>query len=233
MEDAESVVDHFNHVKTITNQMNTNGEMMTDLVIIEKILRTLTQIFDHIVVAIVESKDLETLKVEELQGSLEAHEFRVKERSTTKTFKQALQAHVSKRANQDEGKYKMGKGKSKWHKKQDSVEMLEIQIIKIVMAITTRNLMAKKEEKGYSVKMEHGQMKMFDSSRRLVLKAQLSNNRNLKIEIQISEKQCLATEVGSDNWLWHQRFGHLNFRSLQMLKNKNMVQGLPEIQIPK
>nr|XP_012568984.1 uncharacterized protein LOC105851773 [Cicer arietinum] len=47
----------------------------------KQILRTLTQRYDHIVVAIEKSKDLNKMKVEDLQGSLEAHELRAKERS--------------------------------------------------------------------------------------------------------------------------------------------------------
>lgn len=77
------------------------------------------------------------------------------------------------------------------------------------------------------------QMKMFDSSKRLRLKAPLSKNGTFKIEIEISENWCLAIEVMGDNWLWHQRYGHLNFKSLQMWKCQNMVQGLPQIQISK
>ncbi|XP_004515046.1 uncharacterized protein [Cicer arietinum] len=56
-------------------------------------------------------------------------------------------------------------------------------------------------EKGYSMKMENGQVKMFDSSKRLVLKAPLSKNRTFKIEIQIRENQCLTAEIRSENWL--------------------------------
>nr|XP_004514601.1 uncharacterized protein LOC101489282 [Cicer arietinum] len=72
-------------------------------------------------------------------------------------------------------------------------------------------------EKGYSINMENRQMKMFDSAKRLILKAPLSKNRTFKIEIQISENQCLAAEIRKEDWLWPQRSGHLNFRSLQML----------------
>ena len=44
--------------------------------VVEKILRSLTDDFENIVCAIEESKDLTTLSVEELAGSLEAHEQR-------------------------------------------------------------------------------------------------------------------------------------------------------------
>ncbi|KHN13960.1 hypothetical protein glysoja_043155, partial [Glycine soja] len=50
----------------------------------EKIPRTLNPKFNHIVVAIEESKKLEEITVEELQGSLESHEERLIERETTK-----------------------------------------------------------------------------------------------------------------------------------------------------
>lgn len=30
--------------------------------------------------------------------------------------------------------------------------------------------------------------------------------------------------------VWHQRFGHLNSKSLKLLKNKKLVHGLPNIQ---
>ncbi|KHN44538.1 hypothetical protein glysoja_041736, partial [Glycine soja] len=60
----------FNRVIALTNSMKVAGETVTDQMIVEKILRTLIPKFDHVVVAIEESKNLATLKVEELQGSL-------------------------------------------------------------------------------------------------------------------------------------------------------------------
>ncbi|XP_019432950.1 PREDICTED: uncharacterized protein LOC109339875 [Lupinus angustifolius] len=96
MEPNEKIAQFFNRVICLTNQMKAYGESMADQAIIEKILRTLTPNFDHIVVAIEESKRLEDLKLEDLQGSLEAHEQRLIERSTDKV-NQALQAQTFKK----------------------------------------------------------------------------------------------------------------------------------------
>ena len=88
-------------------------------------------------------------------------------------------------------------------------------------------------EKGYSMQMEDSQMKICDSKRRLILKASLLRNKTFKIGIQIAEFQCLAASISDESWMWHHRFGHLNFRSLSELKSKKMVHGLPQIEIPK
>ncbi|RDY00855.1 hypothetical protein CR513_15905, partial [Mucuna pruriens] len=64
--DQESVAMYFTRILTLTNQMKTCDEKMTDLMIIDKVWRTLTLTFDHIVVAIEENKNLKEIKVEEL-----------------------------------------------------------------------------------------------------------------------------------------------------------------------
>ncbi|KHN35419.1 hypothetical protein glysoja_047225, partial [Glycine soja] len=50
-----------------------------DAMIMDKILRTLTPRFNHIVVTIEQGTNLEGMKVEELQGILEAQEMRLNE----------------------------------------------------------------------------------------------------------------------------------------------------------
>ncbi|RDX82517.1 hypothetical protein CR513_36690, partial [Mucuna pruriens] len=57
-------------------------------------------------------------------------------------------------------------------------------------------------EKGYVMNMKHNMMKV----------------------------NCLTVVVVDQNWFWHIRFGHLNFRSLSLLKKKGMVHGLPSIE---
>ncbi|XP_012570216.1 uncharacterized protein [Cicer arietinum] len=320
MENNENVTDYFNQVQIIINQMKANGEVMTEVMIIEKISRTLTQRYDHIMVEIEELKNLDTMKLEDLQSSLKAHELRVKERYKAHTQTQALQAQISKKSNQDGVKNKKWKSKSKWHQKQDQDEEAggsrnecrskkvqrddgEAQLTQtdssdsnevLLMASTSMEddcpelwyldtgcsnhmtehkdwfisidekvkreikfvdnntvttegvgniLIQRKDDKksficdvfyvpnmknkllsleqlldkGYSMSMENGQKKMFDIENRLILKTPLSNNRTFKIKIQINENQCLVAEIRREDWSWHQKFGHMNFRSLQML----------------
>ena len=94
----------------MTNSMRACDEAMVDSKIMEKVLKTLTPNFDHIVVAIVESKDLENMTVEELQNSLEAHEQRVlKRKSNDKVEKQALQARTNHKSRGRGGLNKRGR----------------------------------------------------------------------------------------------------------------------------
>ncbi|XP_019460007.1 PREDICTED: uncharacterized protein LOC109359766 [Lupinus angustifolius] len=96
MDTTEKVAQFFKKIVTHTNSMKAYGEKISDQSIVEKILRTLTPSFDHIVVAIEESNRLEDMKVEDLQGSLEAHEQRIIERSIERPVEQALQAYSRK-----------------------------------------------------------------------------------------------------------------------------------------
>jgi hypothetical protein len=57
---------------------------------VEKVLRTLTSKFEHIVVTIEETKDLSEIKIEDLQSTLEAHELKHGKRSHGKEDEQAL-----------------------------------------------------------------------------------------------------------------------------------------------
>jgi hypothetical protein len=38
--------------------------------------------------------------------------------------------------------------------------------------------------------------------------------------------------VQDSTWLWHLRYGHLSFKGLKTLHEKNMVEGLPKINCP-
>ncbi|XP_038877452.1 uncharacterized protein LOC120069734 [Benincasa hispida] len=77
-DDAETIEDFFNRVLLIVNQLRSNGETIEDQRVVEKILRIMTRRYEHIVVAIEESKDLSTLSINSLMGSLQSHELRLK-----------------------------------------------------------------------------------------------------------------------------------------------------------
>lgn len=64
--------------------MKPYGESINDFQKIEKVLRSLTANFDYIVVSIEEFKNLDEMKVEELQDLLEAREMRLKKMNSEK-----------------------------------------------------------------------------------------------------------------------------------------------------
>lgn len=114
MQEAETVANYFNRLQLLVNSMKACNEVLSNQQIVEKILRTLTQKFDYIVVAIEETRDLSKMKVEELLNSLEAHEHRLLERGNTRQQEQALQAQTSHKTEGGQTKFKKGKGKGKW-----------------------------------------------------------------------------------------------------------------------
>lgn len=77
--------------------MKSCGEILSEQVIIEKVLRSLTPQFDYIVIAIEHSKDLRTMRVEELQSSLEAQKLHMTEKNSEGEVEQALKASSGKK----------------------------------------------------------------------------------------------------------------------------------------
>ncbi|PNX85109.1 retrovirus-related Pol polyprotein from transposon TNT 1-94, partial [Trifolium pratense] len=81
MRSGEGVTEYFSRVMTVANKMRTYGEEMSDVKVVEKILRSLTEKFNYIVCSIEESKDIDALSIDELQSSLIVHEQKFQRRS--------------------------------------------------------------------------------------------------------------------------------------------------------
>ena len=64
MKGGETVSDYFFRVLAVSNQLKRNGEKLEDVRIMEKILHLLDPKFEHIIVTIEETKDLEKMKIE-------------------------------------------------------------------------------------------------------------------------------------------------------------------------
>ncbi|KAA0053129.1 integrase [Cucumis melo var. makuwa] len=79
MKETETIEEFFNRILVIVNSLRSNGEEVGDQRVVEKILRSMPRKFEHIVVAIEESKDLSTLSINSLMGSLQSHELRLKQ----------------------------------------------------------------------------------------------------------------------------------------------------------
>lgn len=77
MKVGESVIEYFARTLTIANNMRLHGEKMEDVVVIEKIMRSMTSKFDYVVCSIEESNDLDIFSIDMLQSSLLVHEQRM------------------------------------------------------------------------------------------------------------------------------------------------------------
>ncbi|KAG5223030.1 Retrovirus-related polyprotein from transposon [Salix suchowensis] len=77
MKTGETVNEFFGRTLTIANKRRINGDKLTDVEVIEKILRSMTPKYDYVVCSIEESKDLDILSIDELQSSLLVHEQRM------------------------------------------------------------------------------------------------------------------------------------------------------------
>lgn len=125
MKDSETTKNFYSRVKDIVNQMSIYGEVFADKKLVEKILISLSEKYDPIVTAIEESKDIKTLSVTELMGSLEAYEQRLSRRNKApieSAFQSKLNFGKSQKSKEDGGKskgnYKGDKLNNNWVKRE-------------------------------------------------------------------------------------------------------------------
>ncbi|XP_074359770.1 uncharacterized protein LOC141699864 [Apium graveolens] len=83
-------------------------------------------------------------------------------------------------------------------------------------------------EHDYCLVFEDKFCKIFDkkNNNQTIPKVKMESNKNFPITF---DYKALKADVVEESWLWHKRFCHLNFQGLKLLKQRNMMVGLPEL----
>jgi hypothetical protein len=70
---------------------------------------------------------------------------------------------------------------------------------------------------------------VYHPDRGLIMSSKMATNKLYHI-IAEAKPACLQVECEDIAYLWHCRYGHLNYKSLKNLQQKNMVRGLPKME---
>lgn len=71
---------------------------------------------------------------------------------------------------------------------------------------------------------------MQDKNQTLVALIKMAKNRMFPLSLNVCNLKCLKASIETDLTFWHLRYGHLNYKSLDLLKLKGIVAGMPKIQ---
>eukprot|EP00253_Pinus_taeda_P011564 PITA_11564 len=329
MKELDNIDSFFRHVIGLVTQIRTQGEILEERRIVEKLLRILPSKFDVIVTTIEETKDLSNFLVDDLHASLITHEQRLsrnEKSSLEKAFKNQMsfgsgrgqgkgnkrgRGRSQNRSGRNSPANAQGRGRNPNHKQgqgssqqsgqhhaqgqSDDIWFLDSgcsnhmignialfsklgQNVKSRVTLGTDSkiyvmgkgevkIFTKKGEKktigdvyyvpgmkynllsigqlvqnGYNVFFVNDVCTIMDRapSKRCIAEVKMTRNRMfpLTIKTDLKNKEVIAAmsqeafqSVPKDeNWLWHLRFGHLNFVGLNLLSRKRMVRGLPLIE---
>ena len=88
------------------------------------------------------------------------------------------------------------------------------------------------QEKGYEIFIKDGVCLIQDAKLGLIAQVNMTMNRMFPLYLHHTTHSCFSTKLKDAAWLWHFRYGHLNFGGLKILQQKNMVSGLPQVATP-
>jgi Reverse transcriptase (RNA-dependent DNA polymerase)/gag-polypeptide of LTR copia-type/Integrase core domain/GAG-pre-integrase domain len=88
-------------------------------------------------------------------------------------------------------------------------------------------------QNGYAINFEDGGCKIFDKKNKnqMLVRVEMEKSKNFPLQLNHTPHLALRSEVTNDSELWHKRFGHLNYKALKLIKVKEMVKGLPSIEL--
>jgi len=84
-------------------------------------------------------------------------------------------------------------------------------------------------EKEYEIKMKNHTLTLLDTKGVMIAKTTMIKNRMFLLNIETGVFKCLNACVNDETWFWHIRLEHVNFDSLKMMAQKEMLKGLSSI----
>lgn len=96
----------------------------------------------------------------------------------------------------------------------------------------TENLLSVRQllEHDYSLHFENRECRISDSKGSLVAVVKMAKNKSFPLSLHYEKNLNLMAKEEGESGLWHKRLGHLNYNSLRLLSQKNMVFGQPTIE---
>lgn len=117
MREDEKIAVYVLKVQNLIHLMKGCGEALTDKMMVENVMHMLASHFDHVIITIHESINLETLNLKDLISLFEAHELRIIERKWVQDSIQVMQEHTWKKndsSNKFKGKVHKTQRKKSW-----------------------------------------------------------------------------------------------------------------------
>ena len=110
-----------------------------------------------------------------------------------------------------------------------TVEVLIIQNVLYLPDLKTNIIsLGKLDDQGCKTILSSGFLTIHGKLRRLLTKMKKTSRNMYKLKININESCNLIEGETSEVWLWHKRFCHKSFHTLQDMKRGNLVKGLPQ-----
>ncbi|GJW99345.1 retrovirus-related pol polyprotein from transposon TNT 1-94 [Tanacetum coccineum] len=276
-------------------------ESLSDTRVIKKILRSLPPSFDYIVVAIEESKDIDSMTTDQLMRSLQAHEENLMKRRGKEPLEQALYSKVSFKEREksflhgkeqgrgrgyfrsrggfqgrrrgrgredvnkeDENQWspnRRGRGRGFQYQRRGKPQIQCYNCHKYGHYANECTSSRQVEEKANRAEVEdedeltllmarHDEQEDMIKSWHIdsVVSNHMTGEEDLFVEMEQSKgnvtfgdeskapvkgkAKCLKSCLEDHSWLWHMRYGHLNFGDVKLLSFKGMVKGLDQIDHP-
>ena len=92
--------------------------------------------------------------------------------------------------------------------------------------------LGKLDDQGCKTILSSGFLMIYDKCSRPLTKTKKTAGNMYKLKININKRFNLTEEDESEAWLWHQRFCHQSFYTLQDMIRGNLVKGQPYLQNP-